>query len=54
MRDTQSTGRKQGSVIATCTCKNTYQDNAYGKGNRVHNLSGKADKKRCTSCKRES
>lgn len=38
-------------VIRKCVCNHQYQDNKYGKGNRVHNVG--PDKLRCTVCARE-
>ncbi len=43
------------TVILPCTCRSDYQDQRYGRGMRVHNVSGKHDpntppKKRCTVC----
>lgn len=42
--------------IFQCSCKNEFQDKTYGKGNRVMNPMGKADKisgYRCTVCGKE-
>lgn len=45
--------------IRPCTCKNTFQDELYGPGNRVFNARGKGRGNteisgfRCTSCSRE-
>jgi hypothetical protein len=39
-----------------CTCKSDYQDEVYGKGNRLFNPRGKGDKidgYRCTVCGKE-
>jgi len=36
-------------MIKTCTCKDTFQDNTYGKGNRVHTETKKGDQ-HCTKC----
>lgn len=39
--------------IFRCVCKNEFQDQTYGKGNRVFNPTGKGDKLdgyRCTVC----
>ena len=33
-----------------CACNNPYQDEAYGKGIRVANATGKENTVRCTSC----
>jgi len=42
-------------MIKTCTCEHKYQDEKYGKGNRVHNYSSKLNQGkggyRCTICK---
>lgn len=42
------------TVIASCTCKNTYQDKHYGTNLRVHNTTAKGTDKqlnaRCTVC----
>lgn len=43
-------------MIEKCTCNHEYQDRRYGKGNRVFNRAGMADKSnkiRCTVCSRE-
>jgi hypothetical protein len=41
-------------AIITCSCKNEFQDQLYGKGKRVHNLAKGAFNKqggwRCTVC----
>lgn len=34
-----------------CTCVHEYQDEKYGKGNRVHNLAEKKEEWVCTVCK---
>jgi hypothetical protein len=39
--------------IAKCSCKHDFQDERYGKGNRVFNYCSKNDKWRCTVCKKE-
>lgn len=41
--------------IFTCTCKNEYQDKAYGRNRRVFNQTRKSEGKvwRCTSCTKE-
>ena len=39
-----------------CTCKSEFQDEVYGKGNRLFNPKGKGDKVdgyRCTVCGKE-
>ena len=39
--------------IIKCTCKHDYQDEKYGKGNRVHNSTSKTEtlkEYRCTVC----
>lgn len=36
-----------------CTCKNTYQDKAYGNNIRIANATGKLNTVRCTSCGKE-
>ena len=43
---------KQAIEIRPCHCASAYQDKAYGKGNRVHNLSqgGKKHNVKCTVC----
>jgi hypothetical protein len=42
------------SVIKKCSCTGNaaadFQDNLYGKGNRVHNTSIKESKSTCTVC----
>ena len=41
------------TIITNCVCENKYQDSQYGKGIRVHNVSGKEeDKHTCTLCGR--
>ena len=43
------------TIITNCVCENEYQDSQYGKGIRVHNVSGKKgeeDKHTCTICGR--
>ena len=46
------------TVIKQCNCKNDFQDEKYGKGNRVKNettkKSGADTVYRCTVCKSES
>lgn len=44
------------SVIKKCTCKHKYQDERYGKGNRVMNERKKdsTSKYRCTVCGEET
>jgi len=37
------------AVIKYCSCTNTYQDQHYGQGKRVHNECPN-DKARCTVC----
>lgn len=42
-------------MIIPCNCKHEYQDETYGKGNRVHNFATKAGQGgagawRCTVC----
>jgi hypothetical protein len=41
-----------GSKVAPCNCKQTYQDKRYGNGQRLHNAQqGKNKGKfRCTAC----
>lgn len=36
--------------IIKCTCKNDYQDEKYGKDNRVCNSTNKSGDYRCTVC----
>ncbi len=36
--------------LLQCSCPNTYQDNVYGKGYRVHNYAKKSDSWRCSVC----
>lgn len=36
-------------MIKSCTCKDTFQDNLYGKGNRVH-TEGTKGQQHCTKC----
>jgi len=44
-------------AIKRCECKHEYQDEVYGKGNRVHNPTlkqvGNQPVYRCTVCKKE-
>jgi len=44
-------------MIMKCTCKHTFQDELYGKGNRVFNRTRKKDGERfiyrCTVCLKE-
>lgn len=40
----------QGTVILLCNCKSEFQDGAYGKGKRVHNISADRKKAFCTVC----
>jgi len=40
-----------GTIVRECTCKSEYQDERYGKRQRVQNLSGDRDHSRCTVCK---
>lgn len=46
--------KTEGTTIKPCTCQNEYQDDKYGKGNRVHNYGPKikAGTHRCTVCAR--
>lgn len=39
--------------ILKCSCEHTYQDQIYGKGNRVFNAMGSDGKFRCTVCGKE-
>lgn len=42
--------------IKSCDCKSTYQDSAYGNGQRVHNIGGGAKTvatHKCTVCGRK-
>ena len=39
-------------MIAKCTCENEYQDKKYGKGNRIHNQTGKLTEIRCSVCEK--
>ena len=36
--------------ILPCSCSHPYQDEIYGKGNRVHNWARKKEAWRCTVC----
>jgi len=52
-----SSDKKNSAIISTCTCKNTYQDEKYGKDRRVFNSYPMADGgfgHRCTVCCRET
>lgn len=42
----------QGTIILPCSCQHKDQDEMYGKGMRVHNISGKAGSELayCTVC----
>jgi hypothetical protein len=49
----QPTSKKtSGTVIAPCACEHAYQDEKYGKHNRVWNRGGSAGKesRRCMVC----
>ena len=37
-------------TIKKCDCNSKYQDDLYGKGNRVYNLAEKSAKGTCTVC----
>lgn len=39
------------TLVKACVCTSKYQDERYGKGNRLHNLS-KDGASRCTQCGR--
>lgn len=41
------------AVIKKCTCVSKFQDETYGKGNRVCNELYKSGKARCTVCGKE-
>lgn len=36
--------------IRPCNCESAYQDKAYGKGQRVHNIGAKTGRATCTVC----
>lgn len=38
------------TIILLCDCKHTFQDEKYGKGMRVHNISFDKKKAYCTVC----
>jgi hypothetical protein len=38
------------TVIKSCDCKHEYQDQKYGKNNRVHNTTEDGRNARCTVC----
>lgn len=38
------------TVIKKCTCRHEYQDERYGKGNRVHNMTKDDKNAYCTVC----
>lgn len=40
----------QGTVTLPCKCNSDFQDEAYGKGNRLHNISEDRKKAYCTVC----
>lgn len=40
---------KEGTRILKCTCEHEFQDKAYGKGMRVHNVTEEGDAA-CTVC----
>lgn len=37
-------------MILKCTCEQSYQDEQYGKGNRLHNWDEKTGKWLCSVC----
>lgn len=39
-----------GAVIKICGCSHSYQDAKYGRGNRVHSITQKTYKCRCSVC----
>ena len=39
-------------MIKKCTCEHKYQDEKYGKGNRVHNELASGKGHRCTVCEK--
>ena len=41
------------TIIKNCTCECKFQDEMYGKSNRVYNLLGETTKGRCTVCGKE-
>lgn len=50
MKTTTSQSMKSGTKMVKCNCTHDYQDERYGKGNRVANLAPKAKVARCTVC----
>ena len=48
-----SKSAKYGAVIKRCGCLHDYQDEIYGKGNRVHNLCKLGEEARCTVCAKQ-
>jgi hypothetical protein len=44
-------GAAHGSTVKACSCKSDYQDRIYGKGMRLHTVTGKGS--RCTVCGKE-
>lgn len=44
----------QGTIVLPCKCNSSFQDNFYGKGNRLHNVGGdkgkNSNKAYCTIC----
>ncbi len=49
-----SAPKKNGTLVAVCTCAHKFQDKEYGSGRRLHNISGKGTKRRCTVCSKET
>lgn len=49
-----SSKRKNGTIVARCDCKHTFQDKEYGAGLRLHNIAVKSQKRRCTVCSKET
>lgn len=53
MKPASSTARKNGTVLAACTCVHKFQDKEYN-GRRLHNLCAGGVKRRCTVCGKET
>lgn len=43
-------GKNKGTKIIKCRCSHSFQDEKYGKDNRVHNACRDGTKWRCTVC----
>jgi hypothetical protein len=52
--EVKTPSKKNGTMVASCTCAHKFQDSEYGAGRRLHNISAKGAKRRCTVCGRET